>query len=133
MSEPIVFISHFKVKEGKLNDLKQFNQKVTEQIKANKPGTVAFLHYLNEEGTEFSVIHVFPDADAFDRHSEGAGERAKVALEHIVQTRREIYGKPSDQALAMLRPADGSGIAFHVMSQPIDGYSFSARPDGGFL
>ena len=30
MSEPIVFISHFKVKEGKLDGLKQHSQKMIE-------------------------------------------------------------------------------------------------------
>ena len=122
MSEPIVFISHFKVKEGKLDGLKQFAQATTEQIKADKPGTVVFLQYLNEEGTEQSVIRVFPDADAFDRHSEGVAERAKAALEFIVLTRREVYGTPSDQALAMLRPPEGSGITLTVMPQPMGGY-----------
>lgn len=122
MSEPIVFISHFRVKEGKLDSLKQFAQAITEQIKADKPGTVVFLQYLNEEGTEQSVIHVFPDADAFDRHSEGVAERAKAALEFIELTRREIYGMPSDQALAMSRPPDGSGITFNHMPQPMGGY-----------
>ena len=122
MSEPIVFISHFKIKEGKLDGFKQVHQKVVEQIKADKPATVAFLHYLNEEETEYSVVHVFPDAEAMDRHTEGAGERAKAAFEFIEPTRREIYGTPSDQVLAMLRPPDGSGITFNHMPQPIGGY-----------
>jgi hypothetical protein len=41
MSEPIVFISHFKVKEGELDGLQHFAQATTEQIKADKPGTVS--------------------------------------------------------------------------------------------
>jgi quinol monooxygenase YgiN len=122
MSEPIVFISHFKVKEGKLDGLKQHHQKVVEQIKAEKPGTLAFLHYLNDDGTEYSVIHMFPDADAFDRHTEGAGERAKASFEFIELIRREVYGMPSDQILAMLRPRDGSGEPFKHMPQPFGGY-----------
>ena len=122
MSQPIVFISHFKVKEGKLGGLKQFAKAMTEQIQADKPGTVAFLQYLNEEGTEQSVIHVFPDADAFDRHSEGVVERAKAAFEFIELTRREIYGMPSDKALAMSRPPDESGITLTFMPQSMGGY-----------
>jgi quinol monooxygenase YgiN len=122
VSEPIVFISHFKVKEGKLDSLKQLHQRVVEQIKADKPGTLVFLHYLNEEGTEYSVIHVFPDADSFDRHGEGAAERAKNAFEFIELTRREIYGVPSEHGLAVLRPTDGSGITFNAMPQFIGGY-----------
>lgn len=122
MSKPIVYISHFKVKEGMLDTLKQRGQEVTEQIRANKPGTVAFLQYFNEEETELSIIHVFPDADSFDRHVEGADERAKAAFEFIEPTRREVYGLPSDQVVAMLRPPDGSGIAFHIMHQSTGGY-----------
>jgi quinol monooxygenase YgiN len=122
MSEPIVFISHFKIKEGKLDDLKQHSQKMMELIKAEKPGTVVFLQYFNEEGTKLSIIHVFPDADAFDRHGEGVAERAKAAFEFIERTRIEIYGTPNDQALAMLRPPDGSGIVFNHMPQLNGGY-----------
>lgn len=122
MSEPIVFISHFKIKEGELNNLMRHNQKVTEQIEANKPGTVAFLQYLNEEGSELSIIHVFPDADSFDQHVAGVDERVKAALEFIEPTRREVYGMPSDQVLAILSPPHESGIAFQSMPQPIGGY-----------
>ena len=49
MSGPIVFISHFKVKEGKLESLKGHAQGMIELIKAEKPGTLAFLQYLNIE------------------------------------------------------------------------------------
>ena len=122
MSGPIVFISHFKIKEGKLNDVKQLSQNVSEFIKANKPGTVAFLQYTNEEGTELSIIHVFPDAESFDHHNEGAGERSNKAFEFIVPTHREIYGLPSDQAMGILRPPDGSGITLNQKSQIIGGY-----------
>ena len=122
MSEPIVFISHFKIKEGKFDGLMQLNQKVAEQIEANKPGTVAFLQYINAERTALSIIHVFPDADSFNRHIAGADERAKVALEFIEPTRREVYGMPSDQVLTMLKTPDESGIAFQIMPQSTGGY-----------
>lgn len=122
MSGPIVFISHFSVKEGMLDSLKQQIQKVTEQIKANKPGTVVFLQYLNEEETELSIIHVFPDAEAFDRHLEGVEARAKVAFDTIELTRREVYGMPGDQALAMTKPRVGSGATFRFMPKLVDGY-----------
>ena len=73
-------------------------------------------------GTELSIIHVFPDAESFDRHNEGAGERANKAFEFIVPTRREIYGFPSDQAMGILTPPEGSGISINQMSQLVDGY-----------
>jgi len=127
MTGPIVFISHFKIKEGKLEDVKQLSENVSNFIEANKPGTVTFLQFTNSEGTELSIIHVFPDAEAFDKHNEGAGERSSKAFEFIVPTRREIYGLPSDQAMANLTPPEGSGIALNQMSQLVGGY---IRPKG---
>ena len=124
MSEPIVFISHFKIKEGKLDALKQHTQMMIEHIKAEKPGTVAFLQYLNEEGTEQTIVHVFPDADAFDQHSVGVVERAKAGFEFIVPVRREIYGMPSEKAKATMtiKPPGAPEVEFHHMPQHMGGY-----------
>jgi quinol monooxygenase YgiN len=83
MSGPIVFISHFKIKEGKLEGLKQHAQKMVELINAEKPGTLAFLQYLNEAGSELSIVHVFSDANAFDKHGEGVAERASAGFEFL--------------------------------------------------
>ena len=41
MSEPVVFISHFTVKEGKLDDLRRLSAEVEAQLRADKPETVA--------------------------------------------------------------------------------------------
>lgn len=121
MSEPIVFISHFRVKEGKLESFLQHAQMMVDYIQANKPGTIAFLQYLNQEGTELSIVHVFPDAEAYDHHLEGVAERAKGAFEFIEPLRRELYGMPNAQALAMSRPSDGSGMAFDPKPKRMDG------------
>jgi len=96
-----------------------------EHINAEKPGTVAFLQYLNEEGTELSIVHVFPDADAFDRHGEGVAERAKAGFEFIEPISRELYEMPNEKTLAMMtaiRPPDAPEIEFHHKSQPMGGY-----------
>ena len=124
MSAPIVFISHFKVKEGKLDALRQFAQSMTEHLMSEKPSTVAFLQYLNEEGTEQSVVHVFSNADAFDQHSAGVTERTRAAFEFIVSTRRDVYGMPSEKARAMrtLKPPDAPEITLHHMLQHKGGY-----------
>jgi len=122
MSGPIVFISHFKIKEGKFDDVKELSENVTKFIEANKPETVGFLQFSNADGTELSIIHVFPNAEAFDKHNEGAGERSNKAFEFITPTGREIYGVPSDQAMAILTPPEGSGISITHMPKNIDGY-----------
>jgi hypothetical protein len=45
MSEPVVFISHFAVKEGALDELKRMSGAAVEGIREGKPRTVLFLSY----------------------------------------------------------------------------------------
>jgi len=125
MSEPIVFISHFKVREGKLEGLKEHAQMMIELINAEKPGTVAFLQYLNEDESELSIVHVFPDADAFDQHSVGVAERARAGFEFIEPISRELYGMPNEKTLAMMtgiRPPGAPEIEFHHKLKHMGGY-----------
>jgi len=122
MSEPIIFISHQKVKEGKLEGYKQYYRQVAEQAKAEKPGTIAHLAYLNEEGAELSIIHIFPDAGSMEAHMKGVDELAKKAYEYVEILSFEIYGKPTDTVLENMMRIVGSGIALNIKPQLIGGY-----------
>jgi len=111
MSGPIVFISHSKVKEGKLEALQEFSREMFPVIQAEKPGTVLQHGYVNEEGTDVHFVHVFPDADAMDAHMIGAADRTGRANEFLETYEFEIYGTPSEETLAMLRQAPGIDVA----------------------
>jgi hypothetical protein len=122
MSEPIIFISHQRVKEGKLEGYKQYYRQVAEQAKANKPGTVAHFAYLNEEGSELSIIHIFPDAKSMELHMIGVDELAKKAYEYVEILSFEIYGKPTDTVVERMMQIVGSSITVTTMPQLIGGY-----------
>jgi hypothetical protein len=49
VSEPVVFISHFVVKEGALDELKRLTGDAMERIRQGKRRTVLFLSYLDEQ------------------------------------------------------------------------------------
>lgn len=115
MSDPIVFISHSKVKEGKFQALQESSRGMFSVMEAEKPGTVLHYGYVNEETTEIHFVHVFPDADAMDAHMVGAADRVGKANEFIETYEFEIYGAPSEEALAMLRQAPG----VHVAVRPV--------------
>ena len=128
MSEPIIFISHQKVKEGKLEGYKQYYRQVAEQAKAEKPGTIAHLAYLNEDGSELSIIHIFPDAEAMELHMKGVDQLAKKAYEYVEILSFEIYGKPTEAVLENMMQIVGSGIALNIRPQLIGGYiRFNSR------
>jgi len=122
MTDTIVFISHNKVKEGKLDALKDYYRQVAEMTQANKPGTLAHLAFLNEEGTEMSIFHLFPDAEAMERHMIGVDELARKAREFMESVQLEILGAPSDRILEMMRQAAGSGVALVIKPQRARGY-----------
>lgn len=122
MIEPIVFISNQRVKEGKLEGYKQYYRQVAELTQANKPGTVAHLAYINEDNTELSIIHIFPDAEAMEMHMKGVDELAKKAYEFIDVISFEIYGKPGDTVLHRMMQIVGSGVALNIKPQRIGGY-----------
>jgi quinol monooxygenase YgiN len=122
MSEPIVFISNQRIKPGQLEGYKQYYQRVAEFTEANKPGTVVHLAYLNEAGTEATVVHVFPDAQAMEAHMRGIGKIAKKAAEFMEVVRWEIYGRPSNAVLEGMLKIAGPKVTLSIKTQPIGGY-----------
>ena len=122
MSEPIIFISNQRVKEGMLDAYAQYYRQTVEIVKANKPGTVAHLAYANEADTAVTIIHVFPDAAAMEMHMQGVGELAQKAMEYMEIVSFEIYGRPGDKILEMMQQAAGSTIPLQLNPQPLGGY-----------
>lgn len=122
MGAPVVFISRNRVKEGKLEGFKKAYQETSERLKLDKPGTVAFLAYLGDDGAEVSIIHLFPDADAMDRHLEGVAERTKLAYEFIESAGMEIYGKLNDAALQTFKQIAESGLPVTFRPDFLGGY-----------
>ncbi len=110
MSEPIVFISHNRVKEGKLDGFKQAYREAAELMEANKPGTITFLAYVNEEGTEVSIVHVFPDANSMDHHMQGVAERAKETAEFLESDRLCLPEPPGEGRRRQVHLGDRAGF-----------------------
>ena len=49
MPEPIFFLSHFRIKEGQLDLVRQLASEVAARLQAEKPRTVLFLSYLDAD------------------------------------------------------------------------------------
>jgi hypothetical protein len=83
VSQPIVFISHFRVREGKMDGLRRIAEDVTRSLEIDKPRTIAFLSYLDAAGTNVTFVHAFADAASMDLHFEGADDRSQAAYEFL--------------------------------------------------
>jgi hypothetical protein len=123
MTEPIVFISHFRINAGQLDAFRTYFRVGAVGLQAEKPRTVAFLAYSDETGTRASIVHVFPDSDAMDLHFEGAAERSRAAYEFMEPDGWEIYGAPSAAALGMMQEgASAAGVTLTVQPGDIGGF-----------
>lgn len=110
MAGPVVLISHHKIKEGKLEEYVQLTGEVVGEIKASKPGTLTHLTFTNEGGSEVSHVHLFPDADAFDKHLEGVSDRTNLAYQYIEPRAMELYGTISEGAMQLFEKIAESGV-----------------------
>ena len=108
MTEPIVFVSRFTVKEGRLDDYRRLQVDIAEQLRREKPHTLAYLHYLDDGGTRMTAIHVFADSEAMDIHFEGSDDRSLRAFEVLSPAGWEIYGRPSAEVMDAMRAAAAS-------------------------
>jgi hypothetical protein len=122
MSEPIVLISNHRIRAGKADEYRRRIREGAPWIAEAKPGTVVFLGYLNEEGTEGSIVHAFPDQKAMELHFEGAAERGQAMAEVIEIESLMIYGTPNDTVLEALERARESGIELRFKAEPLGGY-----------
>lgn len=122
MSEPVVFISRNKIKEGKANEFRKHYQDSIPIIMADKPGTVIQLAYENEQATEVTIVRLFPNADALDQQIQGADQRSKKTYEFIEPTGIEIFGAPNPATLEKMRIIAGSGVTVSISPHYLDGF-----------
>ena len=122
MTTPIVFISRNRIKEGKNDEFRKHYQDSIPPILAGKTGTLAQLAYENEEATEFTIVRLFPSADALDLQIQGADERSKKTYTFIEPISIEIFGTPNPATLEMMKKIAGSGIAVKISPNYMGGF-----------
>ena len=124
MHEPVFFVSHFRIKEGQLDLVRQITSEAAATLHAEKPRTVLFLSYLDADGGTISFLHAFADAESMDLHFVGSDDRSRAASRYIEPLGWEVYGNPSPAALDTLRQAAHSA-----------GVSLASHPEylAGFL
>ena len=130
MGGPVVFISHFRVRDGMGAELRRRWPDATARIEAEKPRTAAFWSFLDESGSTLSIVHVFADAESMDIHFEGAEARAKAAYEVVEPRGWELYGPASDAAVAtMAEAAASAGVPLTRRPEYVSGFSRLAPVD----
>ena len=123
MAAPVALISHFQVKEGKVDAARAAFAAVSSELQASRPRTAAYIAFLGEGGARLSILHVFPDADAMDLHAKGGGDRSKAAYELFEPAGWEVYGTPSAAALEMIEAQAAEwGVPVKIEREALGGF-----------
>ena len=123
MSEPIVFISHHRIKPGRAEAVRALTAEIWSAMETEKPRTLMNLAYMNEEGTEVTFMHAFADIEAMQLHWQGADERSRQAYEYIEPIGFEIYGSAGEQIVEGMRAeAVGGGATLTLWPDFVTGF-----------
>ena len=135
MYKPLIFVSTWKIREGRLEDYKQFAKELIEHFKAKEPQLIAFNMYFNEDETNKTSIQVHPDAASMDFLMQ---VMAKVIGEDMIEwidradflepKHIEIYGTSSAKLLEADQPFVAAGIPQSV--KPIHFAGFTRATAG---
>jgi hypothetical protein len=133
MIKPLIFISTWKIREGRLEDYRRFAKELIEHIKAKEPQLIAFNMYFNEDETEMTSIQVHPDAVSMDFHLQvlakviGEDMIAWIDRADFLEPKHiEIYGTPSTKLLEADQPFVDAGIPQSVKPIYFAGFTRSA-------
>lgn len=132
MGAPFIFINTYPIKEGQLEGFRQFLQELFEFLEANEPRVLAINAYVNEDGTEATIVQVHPDADSLKDYWRAVHKHTGRALEQYVEapTSVQVYGAPSEIVLERTRHSAGSGVAVSVKPEHLGGFTRLAAKAG---
>jgi len=123
MSEPLVYVGRYKIPSGKLEAFKKFEKEIAEYVDANEPRILAYITYLNDDGTEATGIQIHADSQSMETHLDVIGPKMAQAMDFIEDVRIELYGLPAEglrQRLTQMAEMTGVSLKFN---QPHAGFS----------
>jgi hypothetical protein len=126
VSGPLIFISHSKVKPGKLQAYQAQAAEAIDLVESEEPRMIAFIFYASADSADISTVQVHPDAESLDLHLKIFFDKLQEKASATLDTYEiSVYGAPSDEALAML----------NQMPTQLPGLRVRVHPEhnGGFL
>lgn len=132
--EPVVYVSTWRMKEGKFPAYQHFYLKLLEAIRDRDREVIAFYAFANADSSEITNVHVYPDANSLDRHMAVIGEQMALYpgnLEPVTDLMDpldvQVYGTPEGQAAAMDKSMKDAGVPFTGKGRYLGGFSLAER------
>jgi hypothetical protein len=117
VTEPFIFIQTAPIKDGMLDGYRNDIAETVELVATEEPRLYHFASYINEEGTEQTVIQVHPDPESMRLHMQVAAEHIRERGPRNLDFSRmriEVYGSPTEPVLELMRELAGSGVPITI-------------------
>jgi quinol monooxygenase YgiN len=103
MSEPIISLDTSLIRDGRLDELKKAVEELVEFVRSNEPRPIAYEVYVDQTESRMTVVQVHPDSASMEYHMTVAGPAFAGFAELITLSTLDVYGKPSEELLELLR------------------------------
>lgn len=103
MSEPIVYIDHSNIREGKLTEVMAGVQELVDFVDTHEPQLLAYGFYIDEPGMRMTLVAIHPNSSSLELHMEIGGPAFRKFIELVDLQMIEVYGRPSDTVLGQLQ------------------------------
>jgi len=103
MSEPIISLDTSLIRVGRLDELKRAVAELVEFVRSNEPRPIVYEVYVDDTESRMTVVQVHPDSASMEYHMTVAGPAFAGFAELITLSTLDVYGKPSDELLELLR------------------------------
>jgi len=103
MSEPLISLDTSLIRDGRLDELKEAVAELVEFVRSNEPRPIAYEVYLDEAGSRMTVVQIHPDSASMEYHMTVAGPAFAGFAELITLSTLDVYGKPSEELLELIR------------------------------
>ena len=103
MTDSLVYVDTSRVRDGAHDKLRDAIRDLVEFIDVNESQLIAYNVYLDDDGSEMTVVHVHADAESLEYHMEVAGPAFRPFADLVTMSSIHVYGRPTEKTLSMLR------------------------------
>ena len=124
MVVPLVFITTYTIRAGKLEGFAEFLRRLFPIVEANDPGTLAINAYIDDGGTEVTIVQLHQDGASIKDYWRVVHQNTDQEFGDFVDgpTRTQVYGDPGDIALERTRHSSEGGAHQSVKRQHLGGF-----------
>jgi len=124
MTGPFVYVGTWTIKEGKVDEAREWLAKHTDFLEDNEPRLISINFFVDEAARRVVNVQVHPDADSMAFHMKLIAEHLPAAFDIIEAIELEqYYGAKSPELAELLAPYDEGNVPTTNVAEHLAGFT----------